>query len=44
MQKVQMEIGGKQALVDADQVSKHVRKHALVKSAMAAQKMTISLC
>lgn len=38
MQKVQITISGKQALVDADQVSKHLRKQALVKSAMAAQK------
>lgn len=37
MQKVQMVIGGKQALVDADQVKKHINKQLYVARAIELQ-------
>ena len=37
MQKVQMTIGGRQALVDPDQVKKHIRKNAAVAKALEIQ-------
>ena len=39
MQKVQMVIAGRQALVDSDQVAKHTKKNKLVEGALALQKV-----
>lgn len=43
MNKVEMIISGKRALVDADQVKKHLKKEQLVQQALRLQKMDLTV-